>query len=557
MNKYFKPLDWEINDYVSYINEPTFIDLSPYLNYITEDYHTKDDFVSKADPEGGELEIGVSKRVPIISFLPPKESLPEYKPAVIPKRDTKGESTIVPINKTDFKTRKEFINYFASLYKSEGLNDDLALTLAKQDALESWTKNGLSRLAREGHNYGGIKSFDKNAPSINLGTQEYINGRYVYMDPKKDPESTRFRVFNNALDYVRYKVKWMSTSSKYKGALSGDGDHYLSVITGNNPGGWKYATAPNYKAVIKGIKAKSGGVLIAKNGTPLRNSYNDKDSYDYSGSDYIPADGGHWPSRNPDTGLILKHPDHDTYRKTLKAERELGMRLFKDKFTGREYSFNELDSYTKGMMPGMKEIGYPNDLYSEDIKIYGDRFDLAKKYYSKLRSLGAGDVQAAAMIGVFMQESGLDHDAVSSKGAKGIAQLLGDKYDKYQSWLNKNKKADTAENQIEWIWDYMATAKDDWHDYYLSLYGQSLKDFDDLSGDIKSKAISDWDKMKDSKYAEYNYDAFRDTFYDLGDVKDAVDMFTWTFERPGDMEANMGNRYAYAESLLNYFRYDE
>ena len=92
MNKYFKPLDWEMNDYVSYINEPTFIDLSPYLNYITEDYHTKDDFVSKADPEGGELEIGVSKRVPIISFLPPKESLPEYKPAVIPNKDTKGES---------------------------------------------------------------------------------------------------------------------------------------------------------------------------------------------------------------------------------------------------------------------------------------------------------------------------------------------------------------------------------------------------------------------------------------------------------------------------------
>lgn len=55
MNKYFKPLDWEINDYISYINEPTPIDLSPYLNYITEDYNTKDDLGSKSDPEGGEL----------------------------------------------------------------------------------------------------------------------------------------------------------------------------------------------------------------------------------------------------------------------------------------------------------------------------------------------------------------------------------------------------------------------------------------------------------------------------------------------------------------------
>lgn len=48
-----------------------------------------------------------------------------------------------------------------------------------------------------------------------------------------------------------------------------------------------------------------------------------------------------------------------------------------------------------------------------------------------------------------MKESSLDHHAVSSKGAKGVAQLLGDKYNDYTQWLSKNKKSDTAENQIE------------------------------------------------------------------------------------------------------------
>lgn len=472
-----------------------------------------------------------------------KESL-GYKP--IYNITSEGDEIKLPKSKKEsklsfsFSSKEDFKNTMLPIYEnvllSKGLDPTFAKSLVAQDGLESaWGSKPSGD-----NNFGGIKG----KGSLKK-TREVINGVDVYINQE-------FKDFDSLEDYAKYKVNLLN-SKRYKAFDGGLEDFSRRVASGG------YATDPRYKEVLDRVisSVKRGGVLKASTGLPLRNSYNDEDRYDYSGSDYIPTGGRHWPSRNPDTGLILKHPDHETYYKTLQSDHQLGLRRFKDSFTGREYTFNELDSNTKGMMPGMEEIGYPEDLYTKDLKVYGNKLGLAKRYYNKLINLGAGDVQAAAMVGVFMQESGLDHDAVSSKGAKGIAQLLGDKYDKYQSWLNKNKKADTAENQIEWIWDYMATAKDDWHDYYLSLYGQSLKDFGDLSGDIKSKAISDWDKMKYSKYAEYNYDAFRDTFYDLGDVRDAVDMFTWTFERPGDMEANMGNRYAYAESLLNYFRYDE
>ena len=49
--------------------------------------------------------------------------------------------------------------------------------------------------------------------------------------------------------------------------------------------------------------------------------------------------------------------------------------------------------------------------------------------------LGASKEQAAGLVGVFIQESGLNHNSISSAGAKGIAQLKDGKYNKYKKWL--------------------------------------------------------------------------------------------------------------------------
>lgn len=47
---------------------------------------------------------------------------------------------------------------------------------------------------------------------------------------------------------------------------------------------------------------------------------------------------GHWPSRDPGTGLILKGADHPTFHKTLEGERAAGYEVYQDPETGRYYS---------------------------------------------------------------------------------------------------------------------------------------------------------------------------------------------------------------------------
>jgi len=46
---------------------------------------------------------------------------------------------------------------------------------------------------------------------------------------------------------------------------------------------------------------------------------------------------GHWPSRNPKTGQILKGRSHSTYGKTLKGEAKAGYEIYKGP-TGKYYS---------------------------------------------------------------------------------------------------------------------------------------------------------------------------------------------------------------------------
>ena len=42
-----------------------------------------------------------------------------------------------------------------------------------------------------------------------------------------------------------------------------------------------------------------------------------------------PDETGHWPSRVPETGKILKSPKHETFNKTIDAEVELGYDFYR------------------------------------------------------------------------------------------------------------------------------------------------------------------------------------------------------------------------------------
>lgn len=65
-----------------------------------------------------------------------------------------------------------------------------------------------------------------------------------------------------------------------------------------------------------------------------------KFGYDYKSAESAglkPDNTGHWPSRNPQTGQILKGRRHPTIRMTKKTERTLGFKMKRIK--GVLYSF--------------------------------------------------------------------------------------------------------------------------------------------------------------------------------------------------------------------------
>ena len=62
--------------------------------------------------------------------------------------------------------------------------------------------------------------------------------------------------------------------------------------------------------------------------------------YDYESAEKygVKSDSsGHWSSRIPETGLLLKGSKHETWHKTLEAEKKLGCKVLKKK-DGRYYS---------------------------------------------------------------------------------------------------------------------------------------------------------------------------------------------------------------------------
>lgn len=64
------------------------------------------------------------------------------------------------------------------------------------------------------------------------------------------------------------------------------------------------------------------------------------DGYDFQNAEkynLTPDETGHYPSRVPETGLLLKGKNHPTFSKTLEAEKKLGYEVYKGK-DGRYYS---------------------------------------------------------------------------------------------------------------------------------------------------------------------------------------------------------------------------
>lgn len=223
MNKYFKPLDWEINDYLSYINEPSSIDLSPYLQYIVPEDAVSEDKSSVAEPS------------PTVPILTPKAELPKSEPISIPKKGPRGESKTTYIRRE--LNPQEFVSDFTRRYIQKGVNPEVAKIIAVQNLLESRSKDTkyYSQLADQYHNYGGVKWFGSlSDPS-----------KYVTFDSEEEEDGVRstksseFRVFKDRDEYVDYVIDWLKRGYDLRLDRSYTAEEYLSSLMGNNRSGRK------------------------------------------------------------------------------------------------------------------------------------------------------------------------------------------------------------------------------------------------------------------------------------------------------------------------------
>lgn len=176
-------------------------------------------------------------------------------------------------------------------------------------------------------------------------------------------------------------------------------------------------------------------------------------------------------------------------------------------------------------------------------------FKNVDKVYNHLINLGATPEEAAGWTGAFIQESGLDHSKTSYMGARGIAQLLGDELKQYTNYINSRKLPDTWQNQINYIWDQIYNNEHVWN-----------KDYNRLIK-LGAKRTPEQEKlfqhMDNSKWGDYSYEIYRETVPYDGSPGNIAETFTWTFERPGQNEAMIDKRRAYAEQVYKLMNKNE
>lgn len=246
MNKYFKPLDWEINDYIIHINEPSTIDLSPYLSYILSDYSEKEEY--KSEKEDYKIDKDSLGYKPFYNVTPEGDNIE------IPKPKKESKLSFSFSSKDDFKNT--MLPIYENILLSKGIDPVFAKSLVAQDGLESaWGSKPSGD-----NNFGGIKSrYDEKQkkyidPGTLLKTREVVDGKDEY-------PYQMFRDFASLEDYAEYKVNLLN-GKRYKAFDGGLEDFSRRVSVGG------YATDPKYKDVLDRIirSVRNGGILKFKSG---------------------------------------------------------------------------------------------------------------------------------------------------------------------------------------------------------------------------------------------------------------------------------------------------
>lgn len=499
------------------------------------------------------------------------------------------ETTVHKFNsKKDFKDT--MLPIYERLLKSKGLNPAFAKSLVAQDGLESaWGSKPAGS-----YNFGGIKG-----KGTTKRTREVINGKDVYINDQfrnfKSLEdyanfkidllnNKRYNAFSGDIKEFANRVHrgGYATDPRYANILN-------QVIASAKHGGvlkfqqggiqegkqwledWYKSRKGLVKQNVKQVlpiplpvteslvfnalkrnldltRAKINPSKVPDNASGvLRNAYNDPEHYyDYSKGSYDP-DTEHWSDRDPVTGMELKNPNHPTAFMHYEVEQQLGNKRYQDS-NGRYYTFpnGEAPIWRNiygplSETPGLKEVKYPSygkgkANMEESIK---DNLPRIKWIWNELINAGASSEQAAAILGNFWKENQIQpYGKASSKGAVGLAQLLGQRYNAYKEYLNNNNLIDSTEAQIK---------------YLVPIIFGDDKNPHNLTGDYTY-----WINKNKPKYID-KYDSFlidwnksqRNAFRNAKGLDNLTIAFADNFERMGKNEADYEVRKEAARYIYN------
>ena len=186
-----------------------------------------------------------------------------------------------------------------------------------------------------------------------------------------------------------------------------------------------------------------------------------------------------------------------------------------------------------------------------------------KRYWNILKQKGYSDRNAAAILGNLFQESSFDHTKVSNKGAKGVAQLLGDELTYYNNYLTSNNLKDSDDTMVGYIADMISgIIPHKWSQDFDRMYSayntlaakkkreaweeKEMKDYYDKMFSYKGvkKVGTDYP----SRHIKFLQEAMKD---DSKSIDDIVSSYSYIIEKPNPKEEMLSNRIKYANDIYN------
>ena len=160
----------------------------------------------------------------------------EEKP-ITSQEQTQETTTSTTSSMPLYKSDSQWQNDLVAAYKRAGLSDNAIKNLIAKNSVES--NNGKSQMSKY-FNFGNIS-----VGSSWKGKQTIGNDK----DAKGNPIKQKFRIYSSIDEYVKDELDLLKRVYDFNS--NDDLDTFLDKLKGKNRLGYQYATAPNYKSVVK------------------------------------------------------------------------------------------------------------------------------------------------------------------------------------------------------------------------------------------------------------------------------------------------------------------